>query len=218
MSRSRGLGIVLFSWVITATNTYICIYSKGTHFFEHERFVTIHWVNAIVRHYAGAEFFSDRVCWQPVHFDVYVGADAFVGEHLTGYDIDGERARDYAIHGGLGERVECAVGSSHELRLQQITAAHVELEYSQVELHGHVHSLIVQRDQLAARVPEHLRHKVGRVETGAGWIHAAQLIFVVLHELHRPLFQQRHRLFLVKRRHLVVTIFLCPMEIKRFIR
>lgn len=183
--------------------------AENTYFFEHERLVPVHGIDAVVRDDARAELLADRVGRQPVHLDVHVGAGPLVGKRLPGYDVDGQRTGDDAVHGGLGERVERPVGPSHELRFQQVPGPQVVLEYAQVQLHGHVQSLVVERHQLAARVPEHLRHEVGRVEPGAGRVHAAQLVLVVLDELHRPLFQQRHRLFLVERRHLVMPVFLC---------
>lgn len=169
-----------------------------TYFFEHERLVSVHGVDTVVRYYACAKFLPDRICRQPVHFDVYVGADPFVGEHLTRNDVNGQRASDNTVHGGFGERVKCAVGAPHELRLQQITAAHVIFEYAQVQLHGYVHCLVVECHQLTSRVPEHLRHEVGRVKARAGRVHSAQLVFIVFHELHRSFFQQRHGLFLIE--------------------
>lgn len=100
----------------------MCIYiyinnRMKTYFLEHERLVAVHRIDAIVRHDAGAEFLADRVGRQPVHLNVHIGADPLVGEHLTGYDVDGERAGNDAVDGGFGERVERPVGAPHELRL-----------------------------------------------------------------------------------------------------
>lgn len=59
----------------------------------------------------------------------------------------------------LGERIQAAVLAPHKLRLQQVAAALVVLEYAQVQLHGQIERLVVERHQLAASIPEQLNTK-----------------------------------------------------------
>ena len=53
-----------------------------------------------------------------------------------------------------------------------------------VQLHWQVRGLEVEGDELAAAVPEDLRHEVGGVRPRALGVDPAQLPLVVVHELH----------------------------------
>lgn len=49
--------------------------------------------------------------------------------------MNGNGAGDDAVDGGLGEGVELAITAAHELGLEQIAGAAVQLEDTLVELH-----------------------------------------------------------------------------------
>ena len=72
--------------------------------------------------------------------------------------------RDDPVHGRLGERVELLVVPPHEVGLEEVAAVPVVLELALVQLHREIRGLEVQRDQLAAGVPEYLKKKEKKKE------------------------------------------------------
>ena len=111
---------------------------------------------------------------------------------------------DHTIDGRFGERIESSIGSSHEIRFQQITAVAVVLEFALIQLERQIGRLEVQRHHLAAGVPKnleiademddgtcwmriisavHLRHVIGRISSGSFRVDATHLALVVVDEL-----------------------------------
>lgn len=68
--------------------------------------------------------------------------------------------------------------------------------------------LIIQSDQLTTGVPKYLRHEIAGIKSCSGRIDSWQLVLVVINKFQRPFLEQGRGLFLIERRHFIITIFL----------
>ncbi len=173
---------------------------------EHERVLVVVRIEAVVGDGLRAELAPDRVSGQAVHVDLDVGADALLRQELAGYDLDGAECGDDAVHGRLAEGVEVLVGAAQEVGLEQVAAVAVVLELALVQLHAQVGRLEVERDHLAAGVPEDLGHVVGGVDAAAFRVDARQLTGVVVDELDGVLAHLAQGHVLVEGGHVVVDV------------
>lgn len=90
------------------------------------------------------------------HVYLHIGSNTTFRQQLSREHRHGQRPSDDAIHCALSERVQPSILAPHELRFEEVAAAAAVLKGAEVELHGQVQGLVVQRHQLAAGVPEHL--------------------------------------------------------------
>lgn len=81
----------------------------------------------------------------------------FVRQKLPGDDLHCTLSRNDAIYRAFSERIERSVGSSHEIRLQEVPAVAVVLKFALIQLHWQVGSLEVKRYHLATGVPKYLK-------------------------------------------------------------
>ena len=109
---------------------------------------------------------------------------------MSGDDLDFDGVGDDAIDGGFDERVQSPVFSTHKVRFEDVPAAAVVLEHAVIEHHAQVLRLKVERHQLAAGVPVHLRRVVGRVDARAFRVNARELALVVIDKVDGMLLEQ----------------------------
>ena len=72
---------------------------------------------------------------------------------------DGACGSDDTVNGRLSKRIEAPIRPPQKVGLQKIAGVAVVLELAQIELHGHVIGLEVERDQLTSNIPKQLKKK-----------------------------------------------------------
>ena len=117
--------------------------------------------------------------------------------------LDGTESGDDPVHRRLTKRIKVLVRAAQEVGLEKVAAVPVVLELALIQLHTQVRRLEVERDHLAARIPENLRHIVGRVDTAAFWVDTRHLPSVIVNELDSILAHLAQSYIFVERRHVV---------------